>query len=147
MPSKKELQNITILLKSEKYKNYEYLYDLLLFKDDVKLLNEHMLNNYNDYTLLKKKIDIIYTFDFYTLLKYKYVYNKDIFNFINELFLITNTNKNSINLQNKDIFNFRYQNINDIINKLFSLKNNLLELLNDENNFNIILYKYNYILN
>ena len=73
------------------------------------------------------------------------MYNKDIFNFINELFLITN--KNSINLQNKDIFNFRYQDINDIINKLFSFKNNLLELLNDENNFNIILYKYNYILN
>lgn len=145
MPSKKELQNITTLLKSEKYTNYEYLYDLLLVKDDVKLLNEHMLNNYNDYTLLKKKIDIIYTFDFYTLFKYKYVYNKDIFNFINELFLITN--KNSINLQNKDIFNFRYQDINDIINKLFSFKNNLLELLNDENNFNIILYKYNYILN
>ena len=56
MPSKKELQNITTLLKSEKYTNYEYLYDLLLVKDDVKLLNEHMLNNYNDYTLLKKKL-------------------------------------------------------------------------------------------
>lgn len=145
MPSNKEIQNITTLLKSEKYKNHEYLYDLLLFKDDAKLLNEHMLDNYNDYTLLKKKITTIYSFDFYTLLKYKYVYNKDIFNFINELFLINN--KNNINLQNNDILNFRYQDINNLINKLFNFKNNLLELLNDKNNFNIILYKYNYFLN
>ncbi len=90
MPSLKELNNLVPLLKSEKYSNYDFINNLLLSKNDVKLLNEHMLDNYNDYTLLKNKIinSITYNFNLYDLLKYKYIYNKNSFDFIEELFLV-----------------------------------------------------------
>jgi len=111
MPSTKKIQSVTDLLKNEKYSNYEYIYDILFSKNDVIILNENILDNYNEYTLLEKKSVTIYKFDFNTLLKYKYMSNKNIFNFINELFLITN--QNNVNLQTYSIFNLKYQDINN----------------------------------
>ena len=145
MPSLRELNNVAPLLKSEKYSNYDFIDNLLLSKNDVKWLNEQMLDNYNDYTLLKNKIinSKTYNFNLYDLLKYKYIYNKNSFDFIEELFLVNN--KNFI-IGDNELLNLKYQNLNELRNKIINFKNELLELL-DNDNLNVILYKYSYLLN
>lgn len=115
--------------------NYDYIHNKFEFINNL-LLKEESLNkyidNYSNYINFKNKIinSNIYKFDFFCLLKYKY--NANIF--LNENFLIKK--KNSLfNFEKNSFVELRYQKLSDIINQILS------------DNFNVISYKYNYLLN